>query len=133
MLYAGVAVLGLSITSILGAQNVNETTDFLLSPDVQRYRAAVHLEPLNADLYVNRETIYVNQGLFPKALADFERGIELDPGGAPAYANKAFLYENLGRWDEALETHKALVRHARPGYPQIIEHAKSRIRDLEQH
>jgi len=275
MLYASVAVLVLSITSILGAQSVNETTDFLLSPDVERYRAALHfgsqgdlrrardeldavlrldpthasaklrlrtlddaasgvivsmtavhlfraaensldgrhtaglaeidsgialsprydeafrlrgrtrielrefelaiqdyshaislnphntaaffnrgvaflhmhdfdsalndfnsaieLEPLNADFYVNRGTVYVNQGLFPKALADFERGIELDPAGAPAYANKAFLYENLGRWDEALETHKALVRHARPGYPQIIEHAKRRIRDLEQH
>ena len=275
MLYASVAVLGLSITSILGAQSVNETTDFLLSPDVQRYRAALHfgsqgdlrrardeldavllldpthasaklrlrtlddaasgvivsmtavhlfraaensldgrhtaglaeidsgialsprydeafrlrgrtrielcefelaiqdysnaislnphntaaffnrgvaflhirdfdsalndfntaikLEPLSADFYVNRGTVYVNQGLFPKALADFERGIEVDPAGAPAYANKAFLYEKLGRWDEALETYRDLVRHARPGYPQIIEHAKSRIRDLEQH
>jgi len=274
-LCAKVAVLGLSITSILGAQAVNETTDVLLSPDVQRYRAAVHLgskgdlrrakdeldtvlrvdpthasaklrlrtlddvaygvigsmtavhlfraaensldgrhaaalaeidsgialsprydeafrlrgrtrialhqfqpaiqdysraislnprnsaaflnrgvaflhigdfdgalndfnsalelEPLNADLYANRGTVYVNQARFPEALADFQRGIDLDPAAAPAYANKAFLYENLGRWDEALETHKALVRHARPGYPEIIEHAKRRIRDLEQH
>ena len=43
LLCVNVAVLGLGITSILGAQGVNETTDVLLSPDVQRYRAAVHL------------------------------------------------------------------------------------------
>ena len=275
MLYTNVAVLGLSIASILGAQNVNETANVLLGPDVQRYRAALHLgskgdlrrareeleavlransthasaklrlrtlddvasggiasmtavhlfraaensldgrhvaalaeidsgielsprydeafrlrgrtrvglrefqaaiddyshavslnprsaaafsnrgvafghirdfdkaladfntairlEPLNPDFHVDRGVAYVNQGLFPKALADFSRAIELDPAGAPAYANKALLYENLQRWEEALETYKALVRHARPDYPQILEHAKGRISVLERH
>jgi len=95
------------------------------------FNTAIELEPLNSEFYVNRGVVYVNQGLLPKALTDFERAIALDPGSAPAYANKAFLYENLGRWDDALDTHKALVHHARPGYPQLIEHAKSRIRDLE--
>ncbi len=275
MLYAGIVVLGLGITSILGAQNVNETTGTLVSPDVQQYRAAIHLgssgdlrrargeldavlrvdpnhasaklrrrtlddvasgsidsmtavhlfraaenslegrhtaaiaeidsgielnprydeafrlrgrtrvalgeflpaiedysraislnprsaaaffnrgvafghvhdleraltdfnsaiqlEPSNSDVYVDRGVVYVKQGLVPKALADFDRAIKLDPAGAPAYANKAFLYENLQQWGEALETYRALVRHARPGYPQIVEHAKNRIRDLEQH
>jgi tetratricopeptide (TPR) repeat protein len=97
------------------------------------FNSAIELEPLNADLYVNRGTVYVHQARLAEAFADFQRGIDLDPGAAPAYANKAFLYENVERWDEALKTYKALVRNARPGYPQLLEHAKRRIRDLEGH
>jgi hypothetical protein len=67
-----------------------------------------------------------------RALDDELRWLELphdlhDPNGM----NKAFLYETLGRWDDALKTYRALVRNARPGYPQLLEHAKSRIRDIE--
>lgn len=95
------------------------------------FDTAIDLEPLNPECYVNRGIVYINHALFPKALADFDRAIELDPAAAPAYANKAFLLENFGRWDEALETHKAFVRNARPGYPELIEHANIRIKDLE--
>jgi tetratricopeptide (TPR) repeat protein len=95
------------------------------------FNTAIRLEPRNPDFYVDRGVVYVTQGAFPEALADFSSAIKLDPAGAPAYANKAFLYENLQRWDEALETYRALVRHARPGYPQILEHAKGRISILE--
>jgi tetratricopeptide (TPR) repeat protein len=98
---------------------------------VKDFNRAIELEPLNADHYLNRGTVYVNQARFSEALVDFQRAIDLDPAAAPAYANKALLYENLERWDEALKTYRDLVRNARPGYPQILEHAKSRIIDLE--
>ncbi len=97
------------------------------------FNTAIELEPLNAEAYINRGTVYVSLAPVAKALADFDRAINLDPASAPAYANKAFLYEQIGWWDEALETHRALVRNSRPGYPELLEHAKARIRDLERH
>lgn len=114
---------------------LNRGVTFLRTRDFDKamddFNTAVGLEPLNPDCHVNRGVGYVHQALFQKALADFERAIALDPSAAAAYTNKAYLYENLGRWDEALETHKALIRHARPGYPELVEHAKSRIKELE--
>lgn len=95
------------------------------------FNSAIQLEPRNLDGYVNRGAVYVNQGLFLEALADFERAIEFDPGAAPAYVNKGMLLEKLERWDEALETYKALLRNARPGYSQLVEQASRRIQDLE--
>jgi tetratricopeptide (TPR) repeat protein len=95
------------------------------------FNRAIELEPFNADHYLNRGTVYVNQARFSDGLADFQKAIDLDPAGAPGYSNKAFLYEQLERWDEALKTYRDLVHNARPGYPQLLEHAKSRIIDLE--
>lgn len=95
------------------------------------FNTAIRLVPSNPDFYVDRGVVYVKQGVLAKALADFSKAIELDPAGAPGYVNKASLYENLQRWDEALETYRALVRYARPDYPQILEHAKGRISILE--
>lgn len=97
------------------------------------FNTAIELEPLNAEAYINRGAVYVRVAPVAKALADFDRAIDLDPASAPAYANKAFLYENIGWWDEARETHRALVRNARPGYPELLEHAKDRIKDLERY
>jgi len=102
-----------------------------LDSALKDFNSAIELEPSNADIYVNRGTLHVNQARFANALADFQRGIDLDPGAAPAYANKALVYEKLERWDEALKTYRDLVRNARPGYPQLLEYARSRILDLE--
>jgi tetratricopeptide (TPR) repeat protein len=91
---------------------------------------AIRRAPTDAEIYVNRGTAYGMTGMFARALADFDRAIQLDSGLAPAYANKALLYENAGQRAESVETLKALVRNARPGYASLIETAKAKIKEL---
>jgi tetratricopeptide (TPR) repeat protein len=91
---------------------------------------AIRRGPNEAETYVNRGAAYGMQGMVERAIADLDRAIQLDTGLAPAYANKAQIYENAGKRAEAIETLKALIRNARPGYGSIVEEAIAKIRQL---
>ena len=91
---------------------------------------AIALDSANADAFVNRGMAYLADDQDQAAIADFDRAIALDPGLAPAYNNKALLLEQRGQWSAALTTYETLVVRSRSEYPQLIDHARTRIDQL---
>ena len=124
----------IALDSTNTSAHLNRATAFFHAGDIARslgdFAEAIRREPSNLEAYTTRGVVYAMHDSLPQAMADFERAIQLDPGLAPAYLNKAKLQEDAGRVAYAVQTLKALVRHARPGYSKMIEYAKGRLKEL---
>jgi tetratricopeptide (TPR) repeat protein len=115
---------------------LNRAVAFLHAGDVQRsladFAEAIRRRPPNlAEAYASRGGLYALYNAPLEALADFEKAIELDPGLPVPYFNKALIHEGANQIPQAIETLKALIRNARPGYARHIEQARAKLQELE--
>ena len=88
--------------------------------------------PGDAEDYFNRGLAYYKKGEHDRAISDYDRAIEINPRYAGAYYNKALACEKDGRTKEAIEAYKGFIQCAPSQYARQIEHARERIRELEE-
>jgi tetratricopeptide (TPR) repeat protein len=62
---------------------------------VQDYTAAIKLSSDNVRLYNNRAYCLAKVGLYPEAVADYDRVCQLEPGNTHALHNRGIRYETL--------------------------------------
>jgi len=66
------------------------------------YTRALALDPKDIASYYNRGAFYYDQGVWDKALADFNQALALDPKNAYAYIGRGSVYYTQGALDKAL-------------------------------
>jgi tetratricopeptide (TPR) repeat protein len=69
---------------------------------IDRYTAAIELDPGLAAAYYNRANAYTRSGEFEKALADYNRALELQPNDPDALNNRGMLHLYRGNSAAAL-------------------------------
>ncbi|KAJ5895603.1 hypothetical protein N7495_007294 [Penicillium taxi] len=77
---------------------------------IEKFTAAIEIEPENQILYSNRSAVYAAQSEFQKALDDAEKAISIKPDWSKGHARKGAAYKGLGdllaahdAYDEALK------------------------------
>ena len=76
--------------------------NFVWKDELTLWDDAIRKFPQKARGYVNRGTVYKNQGLLNQAFDDFDRALKLDPTFARAYSNRGALFRDKGLLDQAL-------------------------------
>ncbi len=99
---------------------------------IQDYNKAIELYPTFADAYCNRGLAYYKKADYDKAIQDCKNAIMLEPGSAPAYYNCGKAYEKKGNNKKAIEAYKNFIERAFEWDKKRIEHAKERIRELQE-
>jgi tetratricopeptide (TPR) repeat protein len=69
---------------------------------IDRYTAAIELDPDLTAAYYNRANAYTRSGEFEKALADYNRALELQPNDPDALNNRGMLHLYRGNYAAAL-------------------------------
>ena len=69
---------------------------------IDRYTAAIELDPDLTAAYYNRANAYTRSGAFEKALADYNRALELQPNDPDALNNRGMLHLYRGNYAAAL-------------------------------
>ena len=64
----------------------------IVNQDVKTYSEIIRREPNNFSAYFNLGGIYIEHGLYDKALADFSKAISLNNQSADAYFNRGIIY-----------------------------------------
>jgi len=72
----------------------------------------------DADAHIKLGTVYQNQGLLDKAIAEYKKAIEINPDSMLAHSNLAFIYEGQAKFAEAINELKEVAR-IRPELPQV--------------
>jgi tetratricopeptide (TPR) repeat protein len=96
------------------------------------YDKAIELNPRYALAYYNRGSVCCLEGRYDLGILDYDKAIELNPMYPDAYLNKAAACESLGRKSEAIEAYKIFIQYAPANRSAQIEHAKQKIKELEQ-
>ncbi len=87
----------------------NETSQEKQLSPLDSLNEAILASPLKASLYLERGSIYFNEGLPGKALLDFEQAIEIDPSNDRAIFKKGeLLYANTQYKEAMLEYQRCL-------------------------
>jgi lipoprotein NlpI len=85
-----------------------------------RALASTDLPPRDrAAAYYNRGTIYVGEGKFDDALADYTLAIHLAPDFAEAHHNRGHIYANNRQYDQAIVDYDAAIQ-LKPGWFQAL-------------
>jgi tetratricopeptide (TPR) repeat protein len=66
---------------------------------VAAFNIAESQDPYNAEIFINRATLFYYQGDFEKAQIDLNKGLVLDPNEANAYNVKGLIAEKQGNID----------------------------------
>jgi tetratricopeptide (TPR) repeat protein len=70
---------------------------------IDRYTAAIRLDPKLQEAYVQRAEAYVGQKEYEKAIADFTAAIQLDSGDCYlSYVNRGVAYQHLKNYEKAI-------------------------------
>ena len=69
---------------------------------IEKYNAALKLNPENSYVYNNRALAYHNAGNFKAALDDYSILIQLEPNLVNAYVNRGLIYMDLNDYNQAL-------------------------------
>ena len=82
---------------------------------IDEYSKAIELNPNNADVYLNRGSVYHELQKYNEAIRDYTRVLELDSNYAYAYNNRGNAYKNLGKYDDAIRDYTCAVE-LKPNY-----------------
>jgi tetratricopeptide (TPR) repeat protein len=97
--------------------NISQQTDTSISSE--QLHKAIELEKNNpngtnidklGEAYYNCGIAYKNNGLFDKAINDYNKAIELKPGYADAYYNRGIAYKNKGLYDTAMIDYNKAIK-----------------------
>ncbi|MBI1922994.1 tetratricopeptide repeat protein [Candidatus Poribacteria bacterium] len=67
-------------------------------------------DPNDAEAYVNRGSAYAKQGLYDRAIQDYDKAISLNPNFALAYVNRGSAYaEGKQDYDHALQDYDKAI------------------------
>jgi tetratricopeptide (TPR) repeat protein len=97
--------------------NIDQQTDTSISSE--QLHKAIELEKNNpngtnidklGEAYYNCGIAYKNNGLFDKAINDYNKAIELKPGYADAYYNRGIAYKNKGLYDTAMIDYNKAIK-----------------------
>lgn len=77
---------------------------------LEHLRRAVEIDPDFAEAHNNLGALYVKQGLFEQAEAEFRRSVEIDPDAAAALQNLAQALVRLRRYPEAEQVARRALR-----------------------
>lgn len=69
--------------------------------ETQTYSDLIKREPNNYSAYYNRGNIFIENGLYDKAIQDFSKAIELNPELAEAYFNRGIIHLKRKNYNEA--------------------------------
>jgi hypothetical protein len=108
----------------------------------QLYANAVRSEPESAAARYGIGVVFAKKGLWPPAIASFERAVALDPANMRAWNNLSVAYERLGRLEKGEQAARRAIAlsdgtHFRAWYNLATVHLRQeRVReacaDLEQ-
>jgi len=79
----------------------SQTTATVAAAEVSETRATATVEAATNE-YVRQAFVYVEQGDYEQAIADYTKAIELDPGDAGVYYYRGFAYTDLGNYEKAI-------------------------------
>lgn len=82
---------------------------------VEFYTEVIKQNPKDIDALARRADAYEQQGLYDKALADYEKCHKLDPGRPALYANSVNVLLSARRYQEAIDFCKELLER----YPDL--------------
>jgi len=79
---------------------------------VTQYKAALALEPNNADVLLGLGSVYRHAKMFDEARATYEKIIVADPQNANAYGNLGNVYLDQGDIEKAVALYERFARYA---------------------
>ena len=104
------------------------------APAIDNFNKAIAFDPKNAAAYVNRGHIYLEQSLWDKALADYNRAIEINPKlNGRTYYNRGIIYEMRGKLAEVLADYDKAIE-LRPSFiPAYFQRANLYLKQENWH
>lgn len=96
---------------------------------LRELKAALDLEPGNAQIHVNLGSVYLQAGQEPPAKSEFEKAIELDPWLAEAHNNLGMLLAKNGQFEDAAK-HFRLAVDLEPQYLEAFFNLGLALRNL---
>ncbi|BBM84823.1 protein kinase domain-containing protein [Candidatus Uabimicrobium amorphum] len=82
----------------------------IVNQNVQVYNDLIRREPNNFSAYFNRGNLYIEDGLYEKAIADFSQAISLNPQAEDAYFNRGIIYLKQQNYAKAQQDFSTGVR-----------------------
>lgn len=82
----------------------------IVNQDVKTYTDLIRREPNNFSAYFNRGNIYIEHGLYDKAIADFSKAISLNNQSADAYFNRGIIYMKQQSYTQAQQDFSMSVK-----------------------
>ena len=80
-----------------------------LDEAVQRYKAALALDPAYVDAHNNLASVYVKQKKLGEAEAEFREAVRLKPDYAVVYYNRGVAYQTNGLLDQAVQDYTRAI------------------------
>ena len=79
-------------------------TDVGLHKDgIKAYEELLKIDPYNGQVYSNLGYLFVAEGDFERALANYDKAIDYKPDYYSAYCNRGNCYFRMGEYDKAIE------------------------------
>jgi Tfp pilus assembly protein PilF len=109
--------------------NLGATYLQLKRPDqgAAEFRAALAVEPRNADAIVNLALAQTAAGQPADARGTLLRALTVDPRSAAAHYNLALEYEQEGEISRAVDHYRAFLQFAGPAYAGLAPDVRARI------
>ena len=82
---------------------------------IEKYNAAIKLNPNNSFAYNNRALAYYYSNNFEAALTDYANAIQIDPKLVQAYVNRGLIYMSLQNYNQAISEFNAAI-NINPNY-----------------
>ncbi len=96
---------------------------------IENFNKAIAFDPENVSAYVNRGNVYLQQSLWNKALADYNRAVEIDPKlTGRVYYNRGTIYEIQGKLEEALADYDLAIELRSSLYPAYFKRGNLHLR-----
>jgi tetratricopeptide (TPR) repeat protein len=92
---------------------------------------ALELAPRDIKAWYNKGSSLYRLGCYEEAIRCYDNALELDPHYVEAWYNKALTKDKIGLWQEAARSYQQFLELASAQYPNQIEYANKRLRELE--